>query len=100
MNAVVLYERRILQIPAHRPLSMYIDGDVDFRPMFDLLLPPLMVSSSHGVDVAWEVQFLHPKFVDHELGGDAAALDWEDFVPSTRAHDTDRYHDADRYGRG
>ena len=84
INAVMLYERRILQIPAHRPLGMYIDGEVDFRPMFDLLLPPLMLSSSHGIDVAWEVQFLHPKFVDHELDGDCGALAWEDFVPDGR----------------
>lgn len=83
INAVLLYERRILQIPPHRPLAMYIDGEVDFRPMFDLLLPPLKIGSNHGIDVAWEVQFLHPLFVDHELDGDSATLAWEDFMPES-----------------
>lgn len=94
INAVLLYERRILQIPPHRPLGMYLDGEVDFRPMFDLLLPPLMLGSSHGIDVAWEVQFLHPKFVDHELDADCSSLAWEDFIPDSQ--DTR----ADRYARG
>ena len=80
IRAIKLFERRILQIPPHRPIGMYLDGEVDFRPMFDALLPPLKLGRDHGIDVCWEVQFLHPRFVDHELDGGTEGLRWEDFV--------------------
>jgi len=79
-RAVRLYERHIALVPANTPLAMYLDGDIDFEPMFKALYPPLEVGSSHGLTVAWEVQLLHPKFVDHELEGQVAGLRYDDFL--------------------
>ena len=61
-------------------LQTYLDGEIDFEPMFASLYPPLMVTGSHGVEVAWEVQLLHPKFVDQELPGPNKDLAYEDFL--------------------
>jgi hypothetical protein len=79
-RAVKLYERFIALVPAKVPLAMYLDGEIDFEPMFGDLYPPLEVSSSHGLQVGWEVQLLHPKFVDHEIEGATAGLRYADFL--------------------
>ncbi|HMP04928.1 MAG TPA: hypothetical protein PJ982_01150, partial [Lacipirellulaceae bacterium] len=41
--------------------------------------PPLSVSKTHGVDVYWEIQLIHDKFVDQELVGDVSGLVLADF---------------------
>jgi hypothetical protein len=79
-RAVKLYERHIALVPANMPLAMYLDGEIDFEPMFGDLYPPLAVGTSHGIQVAWEVQLLHPKFVDHEREGATAELRFADFL--------------------
>lgn len=79
-RAVKLFERRILQIPARHPIGPYIDGEVEFDRLFDTLYPPLQVSDSHGIDIRWEVQLLHPLFVDQELEGDSKGLRYRDFI--------------------
>ena len=80
VRAVLLYERYIALVPAKVPLAMYLEGEIDFEPMFGDLYPPLTVSSTHGMSVAWEVQLLHPNFVDHELEGEVEGLRFADFV--------------------
>lgn len=78
VQAVVLFEQFLPYIPAGSPIADHVDGDVDFEPIFTDLLPPLMAGSNHGIDVVWEVQLLHPDFVDQELPGpsDWVADDW------------------------
>ncbi len=79
-RAVKLYEHYIALVPAGVPLGMYLAGEVDFEPMFADLYPPLEVGGSHGVEVVWEAQLIHPKFVDHEQEGSSADLRYEDFL--------------------
>lgn len=79
-RAVKLYERYIALVPAQDQLALHLDGEIDFEPMFAQLYPPLKVGSSHGVEVAWEVQLLHPKFVDHEIDGAVGDLRYADFL--------------------
>jgi len=79
-RAVKLYERYLALVPANVHLALYLDGEIDFEPMFAQLYPPLKVGSSHGVEVAWEVQLLHPKFVDHEVDGAVGDLVYADFL--------------------
>ena len=78
VQAVVLYEQFLPHVPAGTPLSQHLDGEVDFTPVFTDLLPPLTLGEHHGIDVVWEVQLLHPEFVDQELGGPDQwiAADW------------------------
>jgi hypothetical protein len=47
--------------------------------MFGALYPPLMVGKEHGIQVKWEVQLLHPEFVDQEVVR-ADELRYEDFL--------------------
>ena len=79
VRAVLLYEKTQPLVPAHTPLSLYFNESLSFDPMFEVLYPPLELSSSHGMGVHWEVQLLHPKFVDHELIG-VARFHYEDFL--------------------
>ena len=78
LQAVVLFEQFLAHVPAGSALSDHLDGDVDFEPIFTDLLPPLTAGGSHGIDVVWEVQLLHPDFVDQELPGPSqwSAGDW------------------------
>ncbi|AVP96554.1 hypothetical protein C7S18_04770 [Ahniella affigens] len=78
-HGVILFEQFIPYVPARMPLQHYVQGYVDFTPMFDCLYPPIDASSSHGLAVDWEVQLLHPLFVDQELKGKAAGIDWREF---------------------
>lgn len=78
-RGIVLYEQFIPFVPAHTPIEGYIDGHVDFTPMFDVLYPPVHTSPSHGIGLDWEVQLLHPQFVDQELKGKAEGIDWREF---------------------
>jgi len=80
VNAVLLCERRVNLIPAGVPIAGYLDDEVDFERMFADLYPPLRVGANHGLDVMWEVQLLHPQFVDHELVADCSTLRYEDFL--------------------
>ncbi len=80
VRGVLLYDRRVARIPAGMPIHAYFDGEVDFTPMFRALYPPCMIGGSHGIDVHWEVQLLHPQYVDHELVGPSDAFAREDFL--------------------
>ena len=80
VNPVVLYEHHAPYVPAHQPIAEYFGGEVRFEPMFAALYPPVEVSSTHGVGVHWEVQLLHPDFVDQELVGSSDVFDYEDFL--------------------
>lgn len=78
-RGVLLFEQSIAYVPAHAPIESYLDGHVDFSPMFDILYPPVQTSSTHGIGLDWEVQLLHPLFVDQELKGKCAGIDWREF---------------------
>jgi len=66
-RGVVLYEQQLAYVPANMPLAGYIDGEVDFSPMFDALYPPVMLGGTHGLSLQLEAQLIHPEFVDHDI---------------------------------
>ncbi|MBK8287107.1 MAG: hypothetical protein IPK97_20830 [Ahniella sp.] len=78
-RGVLLFEQFLPFVPAHAPIEGYLDGHIDFTPMFDVLYPPVQTSPSHGIGLDWEVQLLHPLFVDQELKGKVAGIDWREF---------------------
>ena len=80
IRGVILYETTVDHIPAHVPIAPYFDGSVDFGPMFAALYPPFAVSETHGLDVHWEIQLLHPEFVDQELAGPTDRFRYADFL--------------------
>lgn len=80
-RGALIYEQYLPFIPANAPVESYLDGEVDFESMFEILYPPLMASSTHGIDLHWEVQLIHPLFVDQELICSCVGLAFEDFLP-------------------
>lgn len=80
VRGVVLYEKRIGRIPAHTPIAGYFADRVHFDPMFAALYPPAILGGSHGVGVRWEIQLVHPEFVDQELVGPTGVLAYGDFL--------------------
>ena len=79
-RAVVLYEQYLPHVPAHTPLSGVLEGSVEFAPLFAALYPPQLIGSNHGIDVHWEIQLIHPKFVDHEVVISNSAFEYEHFL--------------------
>jgi hypothetical protein len=67
VRAVVLFEQRLPHVPANAQLGEWIEGEVDFAPLFTRLHPPVTIGPHHGIDIRWEVQLLHADFVDQEV---------------------------------
>ncbi len=79
VRAVVLYEKTVPLIARRKPVEDYFDDPVDFAPMFDALYPPMTVSSTHGLELHWEVQLLHDDLVDQELVASTSLFDVQEF---------------------
>jgi hypothetical protein len=80
VRAVSLYERSLPYVPAGSSIGDLLKDDVDFTPMFRALYPPLMVTATHGLELAWQVQLLHPELVDQVLPGPTSMLRFRDFL--------------------
>ena len=80
VRGVLLYEKHVDHIPARIQIRDYFNDVFSFAPMFASLYPPFTVSSTHGIDVYWEIQLLHPQFVDQELVGLTRFFHYEDFL--------------------
>ena len=80
IRGVLLYSQQVELIPRRVEVSQYFDGDVSFEPMFAILYPPQKISSSHGMEVYWEVQLIHNEFVDQELKGPTSVFRTRDFM--------------------
>lgn len=79
-RAVVLYDRRIDFLPAGAPVERYVAGELDLERLYSALLPPLLAGPSHGINLRWEVQLLHPTLIDQELEGPGEGLVAADFL--------------------
>ena len=76
---VVLYQRLLPHVPANVDLKGYLDGDAELRGVFESLYPPTMLGDKHGLSIQFEVQLLHPEFVDQEVVLGAVTLETDDF---------------------
>ena len=81
VRGVVLFEKTVESIPARTSIARYFQQEsFRFDDMFHVLYPPNMISTTHGLDVHWEIQLLHPEFVDHELEGPKKKFSYQDFL--------------------
>ena len=80
IRGVVLFEKQVARIPAKMPIADYFGDRFSFTPMFELLYPPVSISSTHGLRVHWEVQLIHPEFIDQELVGSENVFEYKDFL--------------------
>tara|TARA_B100001093_G_scaffold519402_1_gene608281 strand:+ start:170 stop:1321 length:1152 start_codon:yes stop_codon:yes gene_type:complete len=78
-RAVLLYSKKVPVINKGEALGSLFMDEVSFKPMFDCLYPRQMISDTHGLDLAWEVQLLVDDFVDQELLGDPNAFVQKEF---------------------
>lgn len=81
-RAVTLFEKEIGHVTKGSRIEDYLNESFSFTPMFDALLPPNMISETHGVNIHWEVQFLHDQLKDHELEGPTECFSYDDFLPA------------------
>jgi hypothetical protein len=82
VRGVLLYEKCVNHIPNRVQIRNYFDEEISFKSMFEILYPPYMASPTHGIDVYWEIQLLHPEFVDQELIAPTKHFRYEDFLVS------------------
>jgi hypothetical protein len=80
IRGVILFEKQAAYIPARTPIADYFNDRFSFTPMFEMLYPPVSISSTHGVKVHWEVQLIHPEFIDQELVGSDDLFAYEHFL--------------------
>ena len=80
----MLYEKRVEHIGKGSPVEAHFDDELSFERMFDVLYPPCELGESHGLGIHWEIQLLHPDFVDHELIGDSRPFAREEFFTAGR----------------
>jgi hypothetical protein len=78
-RGMVLYEQHLPYVPANVALSGYLDGEVDFTPLFETLYPPYLLGGTHGLSLRLEAQLLHPEFVDQDIELDPGELDPGEF---------------------
>jgi hypothetical protein len=79
VRGVVLFEKRVAEIPRGDDVEKHFPETFSFAPLFDELCPPNTVSSTHGVEVYWEIQLVHETFVDQEIVGSASGVAREEF---------------------
>lgn len=83
-RGVVLYEQLLAYVPANVSLGEYLEGEVDFSPLFDALYPPFMLGSTHGLSLKLEAQLLHPDYVDHDVELDPGKVEVREFYGEAR----------------
>jgi hypothetical protein len=79
IRAMIIFEKTVPLIPRRAPIHTYFEDSLDFEAMFKRLYPPCMASDSHGLKLHWEVQLIHPDFVDQELILPTTVFALEDF---------------------
>jgi hypothetical protein len=81
-RAILLFSKKVNHIPKGQPVGSYFQDEFPFKPMFEALYPRQMITSTHGLDLCWEVQLILDDFVDQELHGNPDSFIQEDFYKS------------------
>ena len=80
VQGLLIYEKHIDHIAAGDSVERWFPEEVYFDRIFNNLLPPMMISSTHGLDLYWEIQLIHNELVDQELIGKVHKLKIQDFL--------------------
>ena len=80
VQGLLIYEKHIDHIAAGDSVERWFPEEVYFDRIFNNLLPPMMISSTHGLDLYWEIQLIHNELVDQELIGNVHKLKIQDFL--------------------
>ncbi len=71
VRALEIYKKRFDVIASWEDISYYLKDKISFEKMYRILYPKQMISSTHGIDIHWEVQLIHDTLIDQELIWDA-----------------------------
>jgi hypothetical protein len=80
VQGLLIYEKHIEHIAAGDSVERWFPEEVYFDRIFNNLLPQMMISSTHGLDLYWEIQLIHNELVDQELIGKVHKLKIQDFL--------------------
>ena len=80
VQGLLIYEKHIEHIAAGDSVERWFPDEVYFDRIFNNLLPQMMISSTHGLDLYWEIQLIHNELVDQELIGKVHKLKIQDFL--------------------
>ena len=80
VQGLLIYEKHIDHIAAGDSVERWFPEEVYFDRIFNNLLPPMMISSTHGLDLYWEIQLIHNELIDQELIGKVHKLKIQDFL--------------------
>lgn len=80
IKCVEIYQKKLDHIPKQREIASYLKDAICFDDIYTHLAPDCMVSSTHGVKLHWEVQFIHPELVDQEVVGSADGFHFGHFI--------------------
>ena len=69
VKCVSLYKKQLDHIPKQNEIAHFLHDDICFDDVYEQLAPNCMISRTHGLKLHWEVQLLHPEFVDQEIVG-------------------------------
>ncbi len=67
IRALEIYKKKFDFIASWEDISYYLKDKISFEKMYRILYPKQMTSSTHWVDIHWEVQLIHNKLIDQEL---------------------------------
>ena len=80
VQGLLLYEKHLNFIAAGDSVERWFPKKVYFDSIYNNLLPPMMISSTHDLDLYWEIQLIHNELVDQELIGKVHKLKIQDFL--------------------
>jgi hypothetical protein len=79
IRSICLFDQLIEHLPARSPINSVLQGDIYFDLAFDTLYPPVSLGDAAGIELEWELQLLHAKFVDHEVSAKSDLWVIDDF---------------------
>jgi hypothetical protein len=59
VQGLLIYEKHIDHIAAGDSVERWFPEEIYFDRIYNNLLPPMMISSTHGLDLYWEIQLIH-----------------------------------------
>lgn len=80
VNWIILHEETINFLPKNTDISDYLKWSFSFKRMYEKLYPPFQITPLHWIDVRWEIQLIHNKFMDKEIVWPTHFIKYDNFI--------------------
>ncbi len=84
VEIIMIHEETVWNINKDTDISQKFRKSFQFNTMFDSLHPPLSISSTHWVDICWDIQFIHDKYTDKTISWSTDIFNYKDFLNSEK----------------